>query len=120
MSSLTMTDDTPTAVTYKLVSNKSNEMILRDSASDLDQPRTVTFSHQISSANNGTDRHLIKMTRVDDDADGNPYTGTVHVVVALPREGVSSADLQDQWEMLKNHLDANWANVVAGFLPDLT
>lgn len=119
MSSLTMTDDTPTNVTYKPISTRSNEMILRDDSSTLDEPRTVTFSHTISSDPNGTDRHLVKMSRTDDDADGVPHTGTVHVVVALPREGVTSADLQLQWEMLKNHLDANWASVVGGFLPDL-
>lgn len=118
MSSITMTDDTPTNVTYGLVSAKGNEMILRDTSSSLDTPRLAQFSSQISNSANGTDRHLIKMTRTDDDADGNPITGSVHTVIALPREAVSSANLQLQWEMMKNYIDANWDSIVGGFLPD--
>jgi hypothetical protein len=34
---------------------------------------------------------LARLVRVDDDTEGVPYTGLVHVVYEQPREGVTSA-----------------------------
>jgi hypothetical protein len=116
--SLTLSDDTPTNSTYKVISQKASEMILRDSASTLDNPRTFRISHQTSTDPNGTDRHLAQCVRVDDDSDDMPQTGSVHVVGALPREGVTSANLKLEWEKLKNFVDDNWDDFVGGFFPE--
>lgn len=116
--SLTMSDDTPTNSTYKIISNSKSEMILRDSASTLDEPRTFRVSHQESKDPNGTDRHLAQCVRTDDDADGMPQAGSVHVVAAQPREGVSNANLLLEWEKLRNWIDANWDDFCGGFFPD--
>lgn len=117
MSDLTLTDDTPTNSTYKLISSNKGETIYRDSVSSLDEPRTFRASHQTSTEPNGTDRHLAQLIRVDDDADGLPQSGTVHVVVALPREGVTAANLKLEWEKLKNYIDADWDDFIGGFPP---
>jgi len=117
--SLTMTDDTPTNSTYKVISQKTGEIIFRDSASTLDEPRTFRVSHQSPSDPNGVDRHLAQMVRSDDNADGMPQVGSVHIVVAQPREGVAQADLLLEWEKLRNWVDANWADFAqGGFLPE--
>jgi hypothetical protein len=120
MSILILADDTPTNSTYKLVSSAKNEMILRDSGSTLDEPRTFRVAHTISSKQNGSDRHLVQLVRVDDDTEGVPYTGLVHVVYEQPREGVTSANMKLEWQKLKNFVDANWDDIAGGFMPALT
>lgn len=120
MSSLTLSDDTPTNYTYKLISNNKNEMILRESTSTLDEPRTFRVSHQVDGNVNGVDRHLAQLVRVDDDADDAPHSGSVHVVLAQPREGVTSANMELEWQKLKNFIDANWDDFVGGFMPSLS
>jgi hypothetical protein len=116
--SLVIKDDTPTSSTYNLMSANGSEVIYRDAASSLSNPRILRVSHQNATKADGTDRTLISFSRVDDDADGVPFTGTVHIVFARPREGVSSADLLLEWEKLKNTADANISNLVGGFFPD--
>lgn len=114
---LSITDDTPTNSTYNLVSLQGGEAIYRDAASSLTEQRTLRISHQNSTSVDGTDRHLVQFSRTDDDADDNPYMGTVHVVLALPREGVTSANLVLEWEKLKNLVDASIDDLLGGFMP---
>lgn len=114
---LTLADDTPTNSTYNLVSLRDSEAIYRDAASSISNPRTLRISHQTATQPDGSDRHLVQMSRTDDDADGVPYTGTVHVVFALPREGVAEADFLLEWEKLKNLVDASISDLVDGFMP---
>lgn len=114
---LSITDDTPTNSTYNLVSLRDSEAIYRDAASEISEQRTLRISHQTATQDDGTDRHLVQFSRTDDNADDEPYTGTVHVVFALPRDGVSSANLTLEWEKLKNLVDASIAELLAGFMP---
>jgi len=116
--SITLTDDTPTNSTYKVISNTSTEIILRDSASSLDEPRTFRESHQASKDPNGSDRHFAQLVRVDDDADGIPQTGSIHIVLVMPREGVTNADMLLEWQKLKNYIDDNWDAFSNGFKPE--
>lgn len=113
--SITFTDDTPTNSTYIEVSTgKQNEYFFRDQAATLDQARTCRVSHQMATNSEGTDRHFIGMTRTDETAEEQAYVGTVHTVIGLPRKGVTSANLKLEWEKLKNKIDANWDNLMAG------
>jgi hypothetical protein len=115
-----LADDTPTNSVYKLMSLGANEAIYRDEDSTLVNPRLLRVSHQPASNDAGIDRHLVQLSRSDDDEDGVPYTGTVHVVIAQPRSGVAIADLELEWEKLKNLVDANFAELAAGFMPETT
>lgn len=114
---LSITDDTPTNSTYNLVSLQGNEAIYRDAASSITEQRTLRISHQTASNDDGVDRHLVQFARTDDDADDVPFTGTVHAVFALPRKGVTSANLTLEWEKLKNLVDASIADLLGGFMP---
>jgi len=114
---LTLADDTPTNSTYNLVSLRDSEAIYRDAASTLTEQRTLRISHQLATTVDGTDRHLVQLSRTDDNAGDVPYTGTVHVVIAAPRDGVTEADLVLEWEKLKNLVDASIANLYDGFMP---
>lgn len=115
LESITLQDDAATNYTYSLVSLKDTEALYRDSASALQNPRTLRIAHTTAKAGDGTDRHLIQVARVDDDTDGVPFTGSVHVVIALPREGVSQADLELEWEKLKNFVDTGFSSLCGGF-----
>lgn len=114
---LTLADDTPTNSTYNLVSLQGSEAIYRDAASVISNPRTLRISHQTSKEADGIDRHLVQLSRTDDDADDVPHTGTVHVVLAHPREGVTSANIALEWEKLKNCVDASITELLGGFMP---
>lgn len=112
-----LTDDTPTNSTYLLMSIKDNEAIYRDQGSSLGNERVFRVAHTVAKNNDGSDRHLVQCNRTDDDADGIPFTGSVYVVLNLPRSGVTSADLILEYEKLRNWLDTNIADVLGGFLP---
>lgn len=114
---LTLKDDTPTSYTYVLTSLNGNEAVYRDNSSSLQNPRLMRISHQITSKDDGSDRHLVQLSRSDDNADGDPFLGSVHVVLSLPREGVTSADLVLEWEKLKNCVDVAITELLDGFMP---
>lgn len=102
---------------YVQISLNGTEAIYRDDSSSLQNPRTLRVSHENAKAPDGTDRHLVQLVRVDDDADGVPYTGTVHVVLAVPREGVSQADMLLEFNKLKDVVTDFWDEIIAGFFP---
>jgi len=114
---LTLKDDTPTSSTYNLVSLRDSEAIYRDAASSLTEQRTLRFSHSAATTADGIDRHLIQLVRTDDNANDVPYTGTIHVVIAMPRDGVSEANIILEWEKLKNGVDVSIAEILNGFMP---
>jgi hypothetical protein len=114
---LVIKDDTPTSSTYNLMAANGSEVIYRDAASTLSNPRVLRVSHQIAKSNDGIDRSLVSLSRVDDDADDVPFTGSVHIVVSQPRDGVTQANLILEWEKLKNIFDANVTDIFGGFFP---
>lgn len=115
--SLTLKDDTPTSSTYNLISLSGSEAVYRDAASDIGEPRTLRISHSTTKEADGTDRHLVQLSRTDDNGDAIPYTGTIHVVIAFPRDGVSSANMLLEWEKLKNCVDVSISELLGGFMP---
>lgn len=117
-STLTLTDDVPANSTYGLVSLKDTEAIYRDAASSLQSPRTLRMAHTVAKEANGVDRHLIQVVRTDDDTDGMPVSGSVHVVIAIPRTGPTTANMLKEWEKLKNFIESDWASLIGGFYGD--
>lgn len=103
--------------TYVLMSTNASEAIYRDDSSTLSNPRTLRVSHQIAKEDTGVDRHLIQLSRTDDDADGLPYTGTAHAVLAVPRDGVTQADFIKEWNKLKDVVDDYMTALLGGFYP---
>lgn len=104
-------------VTYTQLSLTSKEGLYRDVTSSLSNPRICRVSHETAKSNDGSDRHLVQFTRTDDDADGNPYMGSVHIVISAPREGVSQSDLQAELTKLTNLVTAKFSDIVGGFQP---
>jgi hypothetical protein len=102
---------------YQCISLKENESIYREVTSPLSNPRTLRISHEIAKSASGTDRHLVAFARTDDNADQIPFVGTVHAVLAVPRDGVTAADLKKEWVKLKTFLDTHFDTIVGGFTP---
>lgn len=117
-STLTLADDVPANSTYGLVSLKDTEAIYRDQASTIANPRTLRIAHTVAKEANGVDRHLIQVVRTDDDTDGLPVSGAIHVVMAIPRTGPTAANMQKEWEKLKNFIESDWASLIGGFYGD--
>lgn len=123
MSTLAVSPDGGTThLTYEVISsskvsaNKS-ETLYREQTSSLAEPRTLQVSHDIATAQDGIDRHLVKLARTDEDADGNPFTGSVHCVIAAPRDGVTKANLLLEFKKLYDVISENWDSVYGGFMP---
>jgi hypothetical protein len=111
----TFTDDTPTASTYTQVATTgADQYLYRDASSSLDEPRTARLSHTIAKSANGVNRHLLQMSRTNETDDGVSYTGSVHVVIAMPKAGVAAADMLLEWEKLRNMVDDDWSLIIAG------
>jgi hypothetical protein len=103
-------------VVYEQISQSNSENIFRDVASSLANPCTLRIAHT-DGGPNGTDRHLVQFARTDDDADGMPITGTVHIVIAAPRTGVAKADLETELTKLCTLVAAEWDDIYNGFVP---
>lgn len=103
--------------TYVQTSITKKEGLYRDDSSTLQNPRIARVSHESATSATGSDRHLVQLTRTDDDADGVPFTGSVHVVINAPREGVALADLNKEWVKLSTLITAKWSTIVGGFQP---
>lgn len=102
---------------FKTISVKNKEEIWQEASCSLSEPETLRVSHQVAKDDSGVDRHLIQVTVTADDADGNPFTGSVHSVIALPREGVTEAVLQNRYEALSQYIISNFADICKGFNP---
>lgn len=116
MSQITLIVDDQTVV-YDMVSLSQKEAIYRDTSSELSQPRTIRVAHTPTSKSDGVDRHLVQFSRTDDNAESIPFTGSVHVVIAMPREGVAKGDMLMEWEKLRLLLDTKFSEILGGFQP---
>jgi len=114
---LTLTNDAAVDSTYQQVPAPVGEVLYRDTASSLSEPRTLRLAYQQAADDDGVDRFLVQMKRVDDDADSMPQSATVHVVFSLPRKGVTNADVVLEWEKLKNLIEASISEITAGIYP---
>lgn len=121
MADYTINDGTAN-VNYDVIMQQSPqknqfEMIAREITRGLSTPMTLRVSHTESNSVKGTDRHLVQFGITEKDSDGLLHTGTVHVVLAAPRDAVSEAELLAEWTKLKNFVDANFASLYRGSMP---
>jgi hypothetical protein len=105
--------------TYGQISLTGSEAIYRDIATSLVEPSTLRISHQLGTKNTSIDRHLVSFQVIENDDDDaeTPYTGSVHVVIAAPRQTVGSAALLKEFNKLSTFVAANWDDLYGGFMP---
>lgn len=71
------------------------------SSATLNAPVTLTIGHQMTSAMDGSDRHLIKIARTVLDTDSRPRTLVVNCTISVPRLGISRTDVDNALAELK-------------------
>lgn len=81
------------------------------SSSTLNAPVLLTIGHQMSSSIDGSDRHMIKLTRTVLDSDNRARTLVLNCTLSVPRLGVARTDVNNALAELKEFLST--ANVDA-------
>jgi len=81
------------------------------SASTLSTPNTLQIAHTMTTAPDGSDRHLVKLSKTVLDANSRPRTAVLNCTLSVPRVGIVRLDVDDIIAELKEFLGT--ANVDA-------
>lgn len=65
------------------------------STGTLQEPVLLNIGHQMTSALDGSDRHLVKLTRTVLDSDNRPRSLVINCTIAVPRVGIARTDVDD-------------------------
>lgn len=104
---VTIADSTPADIVYSLVSLTGGVSLRRASAYGLRTPRELSIMH--SKTKSGLLRHTVKLSRINEDADGNLGLGSVSLTMNQPEDAIDASDLEDMVTQVVNFLTA--ANV---------
>jgi hypothetical protein len=81
-----------------------------DGATSLQLPTKVVISHNTSGAGEDlVDRHLVQASRVENDANGVPFTTIVNLTLAVPRKSASNTTAYDLVSFIKDLMDTTGA-----------
>lgn len=114
---ITVKDAANADVIYSYVSSSGNKTIRKDISRPIETPRVFTISHEVAGAGaSAVDRHLVRFDQTELDADGvTAATGSVHLVLTVPRKVVTSTVISDLVAQIKNYLTSdNVSKVLAG------
>lgn len=105
---ITLAGDASSSQTYSLQSIANGKAVRGDVATGPALPRSLTISHtEASKAGKVTDRHLVRFDLVKEDSTTKEKaTGAIYVVIEMPREIITVAQLKDMATQLKNFLTA--------------
>lgn len=70
----------------------------------LNAPVILTIGHQMTSAQDGSDRHLVKIARTVLDSDNRPRTLVINCTISVPRLGIARTDVDNSLAELKEFL----------------
>jgi hypothetical protein len=68
----------------------------------LSEPVTLQVAHTMSPALDGSNRHLLKLSFTELDANNRQRTAVVNMTIAMPKVGVARANLDDVIAYVKN------------------
>lgn len=71
------------------------------SSATLNAPVILTIGHQMTSAMDGSDRHMVKISRTVLDSDNKPRTLVLNCTLAVPRLGIARTDVNNAIAELK-------------------
>lgn len=103
-STITLKNAANQDVTFLRLNADSSKVTYALSTATLSEPVLLTIGHQMTSAMDGSDRHLVKVSKTVLDTDGRPRTATINVTKADPRLGVTRADRDDMLAYAKSFL----------------
>lgn len=104
-------------VTFNRLTGDSSKAVYQNSATGVSDANKCEISHQMSTASDGSDRHLIKFTKLVMDANLRPRTAVLNVTLAAPRVGITRTHIDDLIAEAKEFLvTANVDRIMRGEL----
>lgn len=110
-STIVLKDAAAASENFLRIAATSDKVTYALSSATLNQPVVLTIGHQMTSASDGSDRHMVKLTRTVLDSDNRPRTLVVNCTVSVPRVGIARTDVNNALAELKEFLGT--ANVDA-------
>jgi len=115
---VTIADFSAVDVDFNYISMVGTKVIRKDPDRDVDSPRVMTISHEVSGKGSAAvDRHLLRFdqTEVDDNDDTSIATGSAHIVLTVPRKNITVDIMKDLVTFVKNYLtEANIEKILNG------
>lgn len=116
---ITLTGNDSSSQTYSTISVVNQKTIRRDAARPLGTPRSMTISHTTSGSDlSAIDRHLVRLDLVEEDTELNDLSvisGSVYVVLEVPRRILTSSQIKDMCTQLFGFMtDANITKILNG------
>lgn len=87
------------------ISNDTNKVSYSLSTATLSEPALLVINHQMATSLQGTDRHLVKITKTKLDTASVAKTATLNFTLAVPRSGITRAHIDDMIAELKEFLN---------------
>ena len=103
-SPMTLKDGSAANVTMVKLSSDAQSSRWINSATTLSAPSSLQISHTMSTAPDGSDRHLVKLAKTVLDSNLRPRTVVLNCTLSVPRVGVTRADVNDVTAELKEFL----------------
>lgn len=110
-SPLVLKDGAAANVSFVKLNSDAQSSKWTNVASTLSAPSTMQISHTMTTAPDGSDRHLVKFAKTILDSNSRPRTAVLNCTLSVPRVGITRADVNDIIAELKEFLGT--ANVDA-------
>lgn len=75
--------------------------------STLSEPISLQIGHQMTTSPQGSDRHLVKISRTVIDSDNSPRTLVLNCTLSVPRVGITASDVKDAVAELESFISVN-------------
>lgn len=110
-STLVLKDNAAATENFIRLSADTSKVTYALESATLSNPTTLIIGHQMTSSLEGSDRHLVKITRTVTDSESRTRTAVLNCTLSVPRLGISRTDLNNAIAELKEFLSE--ANVDA-------
>lgn len=100
-SPMTLKDGSAANVTFVKLTSDAQSSKWVNSATTLSTPSSMQISHTMTTAPDGSDRHLVKFAKTVLDANSRPRTVVLNCTLSVPRIGITRADVNDVIAELK-------------------
>lgn len=91
-------------VTFVRLNADNSKVDYADQAASLSLPNRLTIGHQMTTAQNGSDRHMIKIAKTVLDSESRPCTVVLNCTISVPRLGITRTNVDDAIANLKEFL----------------
>lgn len=110
-SPMTLKNAAAANVSFVKLTSDDKKSVWASTGGTLSTPNTLQIGHQMTTAPDGSDRHLVKVAKTVLDAQSRPRTAVMNFTLSVPRVGIARVDVDDIIAEIKEFLST--ANVDA-------